>query len=307
MREKNQKNAQNDVTDAIRHRAEQRDEYKEPQKEETKHEEKDLSYVDENKITVGLIVKYIAIALIILIFAILIYRIASQKKMYNEDFIWTNEALSVYKETGKLTVWVQEMSSYRVTTKFDEEYNPIDSIEFVYAPYSNPNPNLKNEDFEGSFMIGYPMYIEETKQLIVTFRVNRTAKKALMEHYSLDYEPTGDVYRFLLSDGKNAYTDYEYITFSKNSYYYYRLVFNGVTYDNLTGYKDINQSQITELDLSVFFKYKFNENSPIVTMTVANSYCPIEEFDIDDALPAALTPDLKASPEWEKEKESDSE
>ena len=290
-----------DTKDAIRHREETRSRYQKPQEEEYEHEEKDLSYVDETRLSVTKIVKYIAIALLILLFAVLLFRIFAQREMYNDTFVWTDEAIAAYQDKGDLTVWVQNMSSYHVTTKFDENYNALDEIEFVYYPYSDPNSNIKNEDFEGCFMVGMPMYIEETEQFVITFRINRTAKTELKEHYSLDHEPTGDVYRFSLSDGKTVYTDYDYITFSKNSYYYYRLVFNGVKYENLTGYQDINQSDIIELDLSVYYKYKFNEASPAAVMTVANSYCPITPFDLDDALPAALPDNLKQSPIWEKD------
>ena len=301
MNTPSQKKPQNDTTDAIRHRQAERDQHTTPQSEEYEHEEKDLSYVDEDRLTMSKIVKYIAIGMIILLFAVLIYRMSSQKKLYNDYFIWTDEAIAAYSEKNDLTVWVQNMSSYHVTTKFDEKYNALESIDFTYYPYSNPNSNIKSEDFEGCFMVGIPMYIEETKQFIITFRVNRTAKEHLEKHYSLDYQPTGDVFRFSLSDGKTTYTDYDYITFAKNSYYYYRLVFTGVDYHNVTGYKDIDPTAIKELDLSIYFKYKFNPQSPIDVITVANSYCPIEKFSVKDALPAKLTEGLLPAPEWNKD------
>ena len=285
-----------DERDAIRHRQEIRPSEQKPQTEEYAHEEKDLSYVDENKLTVGKIIKYIAIGLIVLLFAVLIYRMSSQNKMYDDYFLWTDEALAVYQEKNELTVWVQQMASYRVNTQYDENYNATETIEFTYYPYSDPNTNIKSEDFEGCFMVGLPMYIEETKQFIITFRVNRTAKLHLKEHYSLDYEPTGDVYRFSLSDGATTYTDYDYVTFSENSYFYYRLVFNGVDYRNVTGYKDIDITSIIDLDLSVYFKNKYNEASPAAIITVANGYCPIEEYEIENALPAVKNEGLLPSP-----------
>ena len=295
------KTSQNDTTDAIHHRQAERDQHQTPQSEEYEHEEKDLSYVDEDKLTLGKIVKYIAIGMIVLLFAVLIYRMSSQNKLYNDYFVWTDEAIAAYNEKKSLTVWVQKMSSYHVTTQYDENYNALESIDFTYYPYSDPNKNMKSEDFEGCFMVGIPMYVEETKQFIITFRVNRTAKTHLFEHYELDHEPTGDVYRFSLSDGKTTYTDYEYITFAKNSYFYYRLVFTGVDYENLTGYKDIDVTKIQELDLSVYYKYKFNPQSPIAVLTVANSYCPIESYDLNDALPPKTTEGLLPSPVWNKE------
>ena len=296
----NQNSAQQDADklEAIRHRNQSRDTNQKPQTEEYIHEEKDLSYVDENedRLTLGKIVKYIAIGLIVLLFAVLFWRMSSQNKLYNEYFVWTDEAIAAYEEKKSLTVWVQKMASYHVTTEYDENYNALQSIDFTYYPYSDPNINIKSEDFEGCFMVGLPMYIEETQQFIITFRINRTAKSHLKEHYSLDYEPTGDVYRFSLSDGATTYTDYEYVTFSENSYFYYRLVFSGVAYKNVTGYKDIDITEIDELSLSVYFKNKYNEASPAATITVANSYCPIEKYEIQDALPAKKTEGLLTSP-----------
>lgn len=285
-----------DTLEAIRHRNALRDNGQKPQTDEYTHEEKDLSYVDEDRLTIGKIVKYIAIGLIVLLFAVLIYRISSQNKLYDDYFVWTDEAIAAYEEKNALTVWVQKMASYHVTTAYDENFNALQTLDFVYYPYSDPNTNIKSEDFEGCFMVGLPMYIEETKQFIITFRVNRTAKAHLKEHYSLDYEPTGDVYRFSLSDGAKTYTDYDYVTFSKNSYFYYRLVFNGVDYQNVTGYKDIDITKINELDLSVYFKHKYNASSPAAIITVANSYCPIEAYEIKNALPAKKPEGLTSSP-----------
>ena len=290
------KEQHSDKLDAIRHRTASRDTDAKPQTEEYRHEEKDLSYVDESRLTLGMIVKYIAIGLIILLFAVLIWRMTSQNKMFDDRFIWTDEAIATYNRTNNLTVWVQKMASYRVNTKYDENYNALETLEFTYYPYSDPNSNIKSEDFEGCFMVGLPMYIEETKQFIITFRVNRTAKAHLKTHYSLDYEPTGDVFRFSLSDGATTYTDYEYIAFSENNYFYYRLVFDNVDYRYITGYKDIDPTSIIELDLSVYFKYKYNEASPAATITVANSYCPIEKYDVKDALPVTKTEGLLPSP-----------
>ncbi len=293
---------ENDKIEAIRHRQESRSEHKEAQSGDYEHEEKDLSYVDRtDRLTLGKIIKYIAIGMVILLFAVLIFRMSAQKKLYNDYFVWSEKTLTAYEKDKNLTVWVQNMSSYHIKTAIHLETDSADVLEFTYYPYSDPKPSEKGEDFEGCFMVGFPMYIEETKEFIITFRVNRTAGEELKQHYSLDVAPSGDIFRFSLTDGKTLYTDYSYITFRKNSYYYYRLSFSGVDYNYLTGYKDIDKTKIKELDLSVYYTDFFNEKSPIVTMTVANSFCPIEVFDLGDALPAKKTNDLKSSPEWEKE------
>ncbi|MBR2988073.1 MAG: hypothetical protein IKC63_08645 [Clostridia bacterium] len=297
------KQNQNDTVDAIRHRQAERSEHITPQSEELEHEEKDLSYVDENRLTFGKILKYIGIGLVILVFALLFYRMSAQNKDYSDYFVWTDSILAAYEEKHDLSAKIQNMSSYQLTLARDENNIPTDVLTFTYYPYSDPKPAEKGEDFEGCYMVSMPMYIEDTKDLLITFRVNRTAGAHLKTHYSLDHEPTGDVYRFSLSDGKTTYTEYDYLTFSENSYYYYRLVFKNVDYRFVTGYQNIKESDIIELDLSVYYNYRFNEKSPIVTMTVANSYCPSERFDVKDALPAKMTPDLKPSPEWKSDEE----
>ncbi|MBQ7365448.1 MAG: hypothetical protein IJW46_07600 [Clostridia bacterium] len=297
------KNTAKETADAVRFRQETRGDEK-PQNEEYTPEEKDLSYVDrEDRLSIGKIIKYIAIGLMVLMFAVLFYRIFAQKKDYSDYFVWTADAVAAYEEKKELTAWIQNMSSYQLTLARDENNIPTDTLTFTYYPYSDPDPNEKGEDFEACFMVSKPMYIEETKEFLITFRVNRTAGDHLKKHYSLDHSPAGDVYRFSLSDGAVRYTDYDYITFSENNYYYYRLVFHNVDYHYVTGYQNIKQTDITALDLSVYYLYKFNENSPIDSITVANSYCPIERYDIDDALPAVKTPDLKASPVWNEDED----
>lgn len=293
-----------DTVDAIRHRQTERSKNNERQTEEYEHEEKDLSYVDENRLTFGKILKYIATGLVLLVFAVLLFRIFAQREDYSDHFIWTDSILEAYEDKKDLTVWIQNMSSYQLTLARDEHNIPTDVLSFTYYPYSNPDANKAGEDFEGCFMVSMPMYIEETKDFILTFRVNRTAGTHLQKHYSLDHAPTGDIYRFSLSDGKTTYTDYEYVTFRKNSYYYYRLVFKNVDYHYVTGYQNIKPSDITTLDLSFYYIYRFHEASPLDTITVADSYCPIERYDVKDALPAQKTDALKASPVWESEKES---
>ena len=140
----------NDTLDAIRHRQESRPSDAKPQSEEYSHEEKDLSYVDdENRLTLGKIVKYIAIGFLVLLFAVLLWRMSSQKKMYNDYFVWTDEAIAAYAEKNALTVWVQNMASYHVNMAYDENYNATETIDFTYYPYSDPNKNIKGEDFEG--------------------------------------------------------------------------------------------------------------------------------------------------------------
>ena len=105
------KQNQNDTVDAIRHRQAERSEHITPQSEELEHEEKDLSYVDENRLTFGKILKYIGIGLVILVFALLFYRMSAQNKDYSDYFVWTDSILAAYEEKHDLSAKIQNMSS----------------------------------------------------------------------------------------------------------------------------------------------------------------------------------------------------
>ena len=146
------------------------------------------------------------------------------------------------------------------------------------------------------------MYIEETKQFILTFRVNRKANEALQQYYYLDTKPSGDIYIFTLEDNHgNTYTDYDYVTFSENSYYFYRIVFNNVDYSFFKNYLEVKEEDIVELSLNVFYKDLYNVLSPIDTMTAGNNLITPKPYDLDDALPAQKTADLKNGHDWSKE------
>ena len=189
------------------------------------HEEKDTSYMDayvedrKNKLSIGKILKYILYGIIIFVFVLLIYRIFVQDRDHADYLVWTDEALQAYEETGKLTVWMQEMSSFTFATERDENGIPIKENEYAYtySPFSEREitrtvegtAQTETVSFRGVYKTSGPMYIEETKQLIITFRVNRTANGVLQELYELDTKPSGDIYIFTLQDNQgNIYTDY---------------------------------------------------------------------------------------------------
>ena len=279
------------------------------------HEEKDTSYMDEyvedkkNKLSIGKILKYALYGVILFVFLFSIYRIFVQNKDYSDYLLWNDQSVAAYKEKKKLTVWTQDMSSFTFALERDENGIPIEDNEYVYtySPFSEREvirkiagtTETKTISFRGVYKTSGPMYIEETKQLIITFRVNRTANGVLQELYELDTKPSGDIYIFTLQDNQgNIYTDYDYVTFSENTYYYYRLVFNNVNYPFPKNYLEVTAADIIELKLNVFYKDLFNINSPVDTMTVGNNLITPDRYDLDDALPAKVDPDLKSGYNW---------
>lgn len=282
------------------------------------HDDKDTSYMDDyveekkNKLSVLKIVKYVLYGIIIFVFALLVYRIFVQDRDYADYFVWTDEALQAYEEKGDLTVWMQEMSSFTYAMERDENGIPIKENEYAYtySPFSEREVTRNEEgtgktqtvSFRGSYKTSGPMYIEETKQFILTFRVNRTANESIKALYYLDTKPSGDIYVFTLEDNHgNLYTDYDYITFSENTYYYYRLVFNNVEYSFFDNYLEVKEEKIIEMQLNVFYKDLYNISSPVDTMTVGNNLITPKQYDFDDALPAQKPADLKEGYDWSKE------
>lgn len=300
-------NQQKEAAEAAKHRREQREEL--PADEvgrEHPHNDSGSACAEEKapRITIGQIAKYIGLGIFIFVLILLIYRIVNQKKDYSDLFVWTDEAISVYNREKKLTVWVQDMSSFTYTLERDENNLPTETYEYTYYPYSQSDTpdDLEDEDpFYGVFMVGDPMYIEETQQFIVTFRVNRRAGEKVQAYYSLSAPPSGDSYCFLISDGYNVYTDYEYITFEKDSYFYYRLVFNDLPYGYIRDLRNVERSDIKELRLAVYYSGLFHIDSPLDTISVSCNLIAGEAYDIDDALPAEKSADLKKGPVYTKE------
>lgn len=282
------------------------------------HEEKDTSYMDAyveenpNKLSIGKILKYVFYGIILFVFVLLLVRIFAQDRDYADYLVWTDEAIEAYQENGKLTVWTQEMSSATFALERDENGMPIKENEYAYtySPFSereitriaSGTGQTETVSFRGVYKVAGQMYIEETKQFIVTFRVNRTANDVLKQYYYLDTKPSGDVYIFTLKDSNgNTYTDYDYVTFTENTYYYYRLVFNGVNYPFFQNYLDVKESDILELTLNIFYKDLYNVSSPVDTMTVGNNLITPEKFDLSDALPAQKPSGLCEGYDWSKE------
>ncbi len=267
------------------------------------HEEHEIVLPEDRppKLTVFKILKYILIGILLFAFILLLYRIFTQKKDYADLFVWTDKALAAYEEKGSLTVWTQDMSSFTLTLERDENNIPTKTYSYTYYPYSGSEDRRQ---FDGCFMVSSPMYIEETEQLLITFRVNRTAGDKLRDYYSLSSSPKGDVYRFLLGDGINRYSDYEYITFEKNSYFYYRLVFNNVPYYYVKSHVGVSESDITELTLSVYYSGLYNIDSPLETMTAGNNLIMGDPYKIKKALPAEKDGSLKKGPAFVTDEEA---
>lgn len=272
-----------------------------PGEEEAREEPPDLP-AGSNRITVGFVFKCLGAGLFLLVLILMFYRIHQQDVDYADRFLWTDENIRAYQEKGALTVWKQRMSSFTLTLSWDENDKPLDTYSYRYSPYSETDTETKK--LRGHFFVSDPMYIEETRQMLLTLRVNRTTGEAVKECYRLDTAPTGDAYFFALTDGTVIYSDYEYITIEENTYLYYRLIFNNVSYTPVTVTREnASKVQICEMKLQIFYRNFYNLSSPLETMTVANNALPIQPVDTEKFLPVAKEPALKEDPALMPEKD----
>lgn len=209
---------------------------------------------------VGSILKYLASALIVLVFALVFFRIAiANDTKLAKSFIWTPESVSAYNEKGGLTVVSQELTGY---TLRDENGTVIESVSY----------DELSED--GLFKTGNLMYVKETRELIVTVRYNDTCESEFCKKYSLDPNAT-EIFVFELVDGEKTYSDYSFVTDERFVYHYRRLIFKNVDLDSaktltIVGYSVGNPDR----------------EKPAVKMTVYDSNIKTEAVKLDKYLPA---------------------
>ena len=219
---------------------------------------------------VGSILKYLATALIVLVFALVFFRIAiSNDTKLAKSFIWTPENVAAYNEKGELTVASQELTGY---TLRDENGTVIESVSYEEL----------SED--GLFKVGNLMYVKETKELIVTVRYNDTCEEEFCKKYSLD-PSSGEIFVFELVGGEKTYGEYSFVTDERFVYHYRRLIFKNVELDSA--------KTLTLIGYSVGNPDK---EKPAVKMTVYDSNIKTEAVKLDKYLPAEVYGDLKAPP-----------
>lgn len=162
------------------------------------------------------LIKWIGYSLIILVFALLLWRIFSSKlPKAASQLIWTEQAYSSYEELGKdLLIYTQD-----VGTVFDKD---------------------------GKFSLYSLHYIPAVDEIQFTVRYNKStldklaeelteqAQKELGESFTDADIVTAESFTempfaFKLRDNLGRiYTDYEYTTFEKGRYVYVRIAFSGV-------------------------------------------------------------------------------
>ncbi len=214
----------------------------------------------------------VVVALIIVVYVLIIFRIIiKEDPKFAKSFVWTEAAVEAYESEGDSFKVMNQQIRSGTFTSTDENGKTV-SERVTYNTISR----------DGYFQVNNFMYIEATKELIITFRYNDASIKALKEQYKdVEAEP----YFLALSTSDGYVTDYSYLSSSRFTYEYRRVVFSGVDLSN-ESYIDINIYRMQEnIDLS----------DPLTTLPVYDSRIPVEYYDISDALPAKAN-DLEKAP-----------
>ena len=227
---------------------------------------------DKKRFTFGKLLKYIVIAFIVLVYALIFFRIGiSNDTEIAKSFIWTEASVKAYNQNGGkgLTVLSQELEAYPLT---DEDGNVLEMVTF----------DELSED--GFFKVSNFMYVKETKEVIITLRYNDTCEELYSEKYSVDTS-VSELFVFTLAGGAKRYTEYTYVTDSRFTYNYRRLVFTGIELDGLAS-----------MSIQAYCVGNLDYEKPACDMTIYDSHVATKRVDLSDYLPAKINPDIQEPP-----------
>ena len=208
------------------------------------YEDKD-TFLDSRRPRIGKYVKkifkFIARALIIIVYLLIFIRINTAKvpKKF-KDFLWTDQALAVKDE-----------QDFAVLTQKSE--NSIDE--------------------DGLYHIDNIYLCRTAKQVQLTLRYNsRNTINVLMDEYGLTERPTGESFVYILRDGDgNAFAEYRFAADEKPLNEFRKLVFGNVEFP---------EDDESILYLEIYYGNDVRKGAPMnVTLTVfdnARYFEPVE-------------------------------
>ncbi len=231
-------------------------------------------YPDEPEIkkgfSVGKIFKWVGIVFVILVYLLIMFRIfISKDTSLAKKFVWTDENVAVYNEKGGLSVYSHDLAGY---TLRDENGTVIATASY------------KELSEDGLFKIGSIMYVQDTKEFIITVRYNDTCEELYSEKYSLDPKK-GELFVFMLTDGEKTYSDYTYISDERFVYHYRRLIF-----------KNVDLSDVSKLTIKGYCVGMPDLEKPVLEMGAYDVNCRNKRVDIRDYKPAKVDTALKTPP-----------
>ena len=197
------------------------------------------------KLSLGKILKYIVIGLVVLVYALLMMRVYLNNDTgvaLNKKLIANDKTVEAYNNAlnggdGEFTVWAQSMGSYTMTLTTDKNGRPDETRRVSHSKYS------ESKEFRGMIMVSNFLYYEDAHQVVITVRFNRASIEALKEVTKLE-SVFAEPYLYALTDGKKLYTDYDYVTYKRFTYNYRRIIFN-----------DVDLKDVSQLSLNVYCNY----------------------------------------------------
>ena len=214
--------------------------------------------------------KTLVYVLVFGVVAALIFRVYTiQEPDMASQFIWNEKGIEAYNKYKDFTVFGQKMQSYMWTDPDTGESKEIERDSF----------NGGEEIGDQTMSISNIRFVKRLGQLQVTFRWNQNAEKNLLSDFNIDTLPSGELFRFTLTDEKgNMYGDVSYTSGSRYIYEYRRLVFDGIDF-----------TTVNELYLNVYFS-----GHPSLTsyeeLIVYDRY--IESYEIEVEAPKGVTKGL---------------
>ena len=245
------------------------------------------------------IFKWVAILVVLGVYLMLFFRMCvKEDSALAKTFLWTENTLTAYekwqkadKETRGEFAYTQE-NSYTV---FDEDnrtsttyrYDTFSCRENAYSGDGSLPENSKKYIHYGQFHVSNPVYIPSAGEVQVTFRVNDEGLEELMTTYGLKELPQGEIFAFALTDGKNYYTDYQFVADEKFTYLYRRLTFSGVEFKDLY-----------ELELLIYYvgDGTVELTNPYEYLTIYLADIPMQAYNMKDAKPIEVSKKLEKPP-----------
>ncbi len=210
--------------------------------------------MDEKKpITIGYIlgktIKYLFWGIIILGNVFLLWRVfSSGDTKIAKSFIWKEETIALYN---------QDPDSFKAY-RHEYEYNFTDG---------------------GTFSVSNLYFVPSAEQFQFTVRYNNSTLKKLMQEYNLTEKPSGETFVYRLVDNRgNEYTEYEFLTDSKNVYNYRRVVFDGITMPD----ENSEEKVLETLTLNIYYAKDVLLSEPYATLEIYNKDRRSNPLDLND-------------------------
>ncbi|MFA6947636.1 MAG: hypothetical protein WCQ72_01505 [Eubacteriales bacterium] len=190
-----------------------------------------MDYENENPkkgFTVGKLIKWIIIALILFVYGLFMLRICSQGEPESmKRFYWTQSSIELYKS----------------------------SPDTFSAAVSKPDKDI---DDAGLFSVSSVYYMPQTGEIQLSVRYNNSTVKKIQEDYSLDAQLAGEIFVYMLTDENGVtYTSYSFTSAKKFVHNYRRVVFGGVDFTSCGA-----------VTLDIFYINDVNRSHPMASFII---------------------------------------